>query len=183
MATTEKLLTAEELARMPEPVDGVHYELFQGELVEMTPAGARHGACCARVCVLLAGYLGSARGGHVASNDTGLFTERDPDTVLAPDVAYWSKQRLPELPDGFVTVPPDLVVEVVSPSDTQTYLQRKVLHYLDHGVKLVWLVDPGTRTASVFRARDDVVILSADDEITGGDALPGFSCRVAEFFD
>jgi Uma2 family endonuclease len=118
----------------------------------------------------------------VATNDTGVFTERDPDTVLAPDVVYWKTERLPELPEGFVEVPPDLVVEVVSPGDSQSYVHRKVLHYLDHDVALVWVVDPKTRTVTVYRSRQDVRILGEAEEITGGDVLPGFSCRVAEFF-
>jgi Uma2 family endonuclease len=183
MATTEKLVTAEELLRMPEPADGSRYELFEGELIQMTPAGARHGACCARVCLILGGYVKEKSAGHVASNDTGVFTERDPDTVLAPDLAYWRTETLPELPDGFAEVAPDLAVEVVSPSDTAGYVHRKVLHYLDHGVSLVWIVDPKTRTVTVYRSRQDVCILGEAEEITGGNVLPGFSHRVGEFFE
>jgi len=74
------------------------------------------------------------------------------------------------------------VVEVVSPSDSQSYVHRKVLHYLDHGVPLVWIVDPETRTVTVYRSRRDVCILGEAEEITGGDVLPGFSCRVGNFF-
>ena len=115
--------------------------------------------------------------------NTGVFTENDPDTVLAPDLAYWSRERLAEMPERFVEVAPDLAVEVVSPSDSQSYVHRKVLHYLDHGVRLVWVVDPKTRTVTVYRSRRDVCILGDQDEITGGDVLPGFSCGVAEFFE
>lgn len=118
----------------------------------------------------------------MVSNDTGVLTERDPDTLLAPDLAYWSRQRLAELPERFVEVPPDLAIEVVSPADPQTYVQRKVLHYLDHGVRLVWVVDPKPQTVMIYRARHDVCILAEQEEITGGDVLPGFSCRVAEYF-
>jgi len=182
MAITEKLITAEELLRMPAPPDGSRLELFQGELIQTTPAGARHGACCARVCLILGRYIKEKGGGHVASNDTGVFTERHPDTVLAPDLAYWKTETLPELPEGFAEVAPDLAVEVVSPSDTAAYVHRKVLHYLDHGVLLVWVVDPKTRTVTVYRSRRDVCILDEAEEITGGDVLPGFSCRVGEFF-
>ncbi len=182
MVTTEKLVTAEELWRMGEPADGSRLELLQGELIQMTPAGARHGACCATVSSALHRYVKERSAGHVVSNDTGIFTEKDPDTVLAPDLAYWSRQRLAELPEGFVEVPPDLAVEVVSPGDSQSYVHRKVLHYLDHGVALVWVVDPKTRTVTEYRSRQDVRILAEAEEITGGDALPGFSCRVGGFF-
>ena len=182
MATTEKLVTAEELWRMPEPVDGLRYELLEGELVKTPLAGARHGVCCAAVGMVLYRYVKERSQGHAVSNNTGVITERDPDTVLAPDLAYWSHERLPEMPGGFVEVPPDLAAEVVSASDSQSYVHRKVLHYLDHAVSLVWVVDPKTRTVTVYRSRRDVCILGDQDEITGGDVLPGFSCRVGEFF-
>ena len=78
---------------------------------------------------------------------------------------------------------PDLAVEVVSPHDTQKHLQRKVLHYLDHGVRAVWVVDPASETVTVYFSRQDIRILSKDDEISAPNVLPGFSCRVARFFD
>jgi len=183
MAITEKLVSAEELWRMPESLDGTRYELLQGELIQMTPAGARHGQTAVLVGSILCTFVKEKRLGHVVSNDTGVFTEKDPDTVLAPDLAYWRRETLPELPEGFAEVAPDLAVEVVSPSDSQSYVHRKVLHYLDHGVPLVWVVDPKARTVTVYRSRRDVCILSETEEITGGEVLPGFSCRVGEFFE
>ena len=183
MATTEKLVTAEELRRMPEPADGTRYELIDGELITMTPAGGRHGQTTLAVGTILRTHVKQKGVGLIVSNDTGVLTEKDPDTVLAPDLAYWTRQRLPEMPEGFVEVPPDLAVEVVSPSDSQSYVHRKVLHYLDHGVALVWVVDPKTRTVTVYRSRRDVCILGEAEQIAGGDILPGFSCRVGEFFE
>ncbi len=183
MTTTEKLATAEELARVQGRAAGIQFELIRGELIKMTPAGGRHGKTALTVGAMLLACVNKQNLGHVAANDTGVFTERNPDTVLGPDVVFWNRQRLPEMPEGFVEVSPDLVVEVVSPNDGQSYVQRKVLHYLDHGVPLVWVVDPKTRTTTVYRSRQDVCILEADDEITGADILPGFSCRVGEFFD
>ena len=182
MVTAEKLVTAEELWRMGEPADGSRLELLEGELIQMTPAGVRHGRTALAVGAVLLTFVREKGLGHVASNDTGVFTEKNPDTVLAPDLAYWSRQRLPELPEGFAEVPPDLAVEVVSPGDSQSYVHRKVLHYLDHRVGLVWIVDPKTRTVTEYRSRQDVRILAEADEITGGEVLPGFSCRVSEFF-
>lgn len=183
MAITEKLVTAEELWRMPEPPEGTRCELFEGELIQMTPAGGRHGETTLAVGTILRTFIKEKRLGRVVSNDTGVFTERDPDTVLAPDLAYWSGERLPEMPERFVEVPPDLAVEVISPGDSQSYVHRKVLHYLDHGFRLVWVVDPKTRTVTVYRSRRDVCILGEAEEITGSDVLPGFSCRVGEFFE
>jgi len=182
MSTIDKLVTAQELWRMPEPGDGSRYELLEGELIEMTPAGARHGRTTLAVGTVLFTFVRAKGLGHVVSNDTGVFTEKEPDTVLAPDLAYWSREHLAELPEGFVEVPPDLAVEVVSPRDSQSYVHRKVLHYLDHGVALVWIVDPKTRTVTEYRSRREVRILAEAEQITGGDVLPDFSCRVSEFF-
>ncbi len=105
------------------------------------------------------------------------------DTVRGPDVAFWSRERLPELPNKFTTVPPDLAVEVVSPKDTHREVLEKVLHFLDHGVRLIWVVDPEERIATVYRSRQEVRILGKADELGGEDVVPGFSCRVSELFD
>jgi Uma2 family endonuclease len=182
MTTATKPTTAAELLNMPDPPDGSHFELIRGELVAMTPAGGRHGEITLAIGAILRGYVKEHGLGRVVCNDTGVFTGRDPDTVLAPDIAFWSRARLPEMPEGFVEVPPDLVVEVVSPSDTQAHLHQKVLEYLDHEVALVWVVDPKTRTATVYGSRRDVRILGENDDIEGRDVLPGFSCGVGEFF-
>jgi Uma2 family endonuclease len=183
MATVEKVVTAEEVRQMSESLDGSRCELLQGELIQMTPAGVRHGEIVLAVGEVLRGFVKRTQLGRVASNDPGIFTERDPDTVLAPDLAYWTRERLPKSPEGFAEIPPDLVVEVVSPYDTQKYLHRKVLYYLDHGVRAVWVVDPATETVVVYRSRQEIRVLAKDDEISAPDVLPGFSCRVGEFFE
>ena len=182
MTTATKPTTAVELLRMPAPPDGSRLELIRGELVVMTPAGGRHGEITLAIGAIVRGYAKEHDLGRVVSNDTGVFTRRDPDTVLVPDIAFWRRTRLPEMPEGFVEVTPDLVVEVVSPTDTQAHLHQKVLEYLDHEVVLVWVVDPKTRTATVYKSRQDVSILGESDDIDGREVLPGFSCRVAEFF-
>lgn len=115
--------------------------------------------------------------------ETGVITERDSDTVRAPDVAYWSRERLPELPNKFTDVVPDLAVEVVSPGDTYQQVSEKVFHYLEHGVRMVWLVEPELRTVTIYRSLQEARVLRQSDEIDGADVLPGFKCVVSEFFD
>lgn len=126
MVTTRKRISAEELRQMPEPVDGSRYERFQRELIKIPPAGGGHGQCCALIARARTNCLEGHRLGHVVSNDTGVLTRRDPDTVLAPDLGCWSRQRLPEVPEGFIEVPPDPAVEAVSPTDPRSYVHRKV---------------------------------------------------------
>jgi Uma2 family endonuclease len=181
MATvTQKLLTAEEFRLLPEPPDGSQQELIRGVVVTMPPPGGRHGACCVRISSRLFLHVDANRLGTVVSNDTGFVTDRDPDTVRGPDVSFWSKERLPEVPEGYPTVAPDLVVEVVSPGDHFSRLQNKVRHYLTHGVKLVWVVDPEDRSVTVYRSLTQGSILTENDTLTGNDVVPGFSVPVRD---
>jgi Uma2 family endonuclease len=179
---TQKLITAEEFARMPSPPDGSRQELIQGVVVTMPPPGGVHGGCCSRIDRRLGAYVESNNLGHVCVNDTGFITERNPDTVRGADVAFWSRERLAELPSGYVEVLPDLVVEVVSPGDHFNRVQRKLAHYLKSGVPLVWIVDPDDRSVSVYRQREPVQILGEADTLSGGEVVPGFACRVADLF-
>jgi Uma2 family endonuclease len=183
MATvTGKLITAEEFARMPDPPDGSRQELVQGEIITMPPPGGLHGACCSKVDRRLGNFVEANKLGTVTSNDTGFISERDPDTVRGPDISFWSRERLPEVPEGYIEVPPDLAIEVVSPNDHYSRVQQKVRHHLTHGVRLVWVVDPTDRSVTVYRSLQQAIILQEKETITGEDVLPGFSCLVADFF-
>ena len=134
MATVaQKLITAEEFFRMPEPADGSQQELVRGVIVNMPPPGGRHGVCCAKVSRRIGNFVEEKGLGVVASNDTGFISERDPDTVRGPDVSFWSRERLPEVPEGYVSIAPDLVVEVVSPSDHYSRIQKKLAGR--HGIR------------------------------------------------
>jgi len=184
MATVSKrLITAEEFFQMPDPPDGSQQELVQGEIVTMPPPGGRHGVCCQKVGRRVANFVDDNRRGTVTSNDTGFISERDPDTVRGPDVSYWSKERLPEVLDGYIEVPPDLAVEVISPSDVFSRIQRKIREYLARGVRLVWVVDPEGRCVTVYRRQGQATILEQNEILAGEEVLPGFSCLVAELFE
>lgn len=180
---TETLLTAEEfLSAMA--VDGVREELVRGKVVTMPQPGFRHGVCQLRTGSIVDLFARSHRLGRVTV-ESGLITQRDPDTVCGPDVAFWSFQRIPldHMPGGYPDVAADLCVEIVSPSDSHHAILEKVLEYLDRGVRLVWGVDPDARTVSVYRAPGHFTILRETDRLSGEDVLPGFSCLVAELFE
>lgn len=108
----------------------------------------------------------------------------DPSKFRKPDVSVVRADRLagvdPE--EGFIEIPPDLAVEVVSPNDLAYELAAKVQDYLANGFGVVWVVYPGTRTVVVHRPDGSANLLRAGDEITGGAALPAFRCQVGEFF-
>jgi Uma2 family endonuclease len=183
MATvTQNLITAEEFMKLPDPADGSQQELLQGVIITMPPPQARHGVCCGKVGRLIGNYVEANKLGFTTCNDAGFISERDPDSVRGPDVAFYSGRRVAEVPEGYFEVAPDLAVEVLSPSDAHTRVQEKVRHYLTHGVSMVWLVDPELRIVTVYRRREHARTLEETDTLLGEEVLPGFSCNVAEIF-
>jgi Uma2 family endonuclease len=116
--------------------------------------------------------------------ESGVVTERDPDTVRGPDVSYWSYERLPadQEPEGYPEVAADLCVEVLSPSDRPGKMREKVREYFTRGVRMVWLIDSDDRNVWVYRAPDEARVLHESATLSGEDVLPGFTCRVADLF-
>jgi len=178
----QQLLTAEEFLKLPEPRDGSQQELIRGVVVTMPPPKGRHGVCCCKVSRLVGNFVEAQCLGTTTCNDAGFISERGPDTVRGPDVAFWTHERAPEVPVGYFQVAPDLAVEVVSPDDTHTRVQEKVRHYLSHGVRMVWVVDPELRIVTVYRSREQSRTLEEGDPLSGEDVLPGFTCKVNDFF-
>lgn len=171
----ERLFTVEEYAALREP-DSVRSELVRGRIVREPPPSAPHGFTQARLGRYLDAFVEEEGLGFVLT-ETGVVTDADASrpTVRGPDVLFVSRERLPgALPDGYLTVAPDLVVEVVSPSNTASDIQDRVLEYLDEGVRLVWVVDPMARTATTYRSRSRIAILDEDGELDGEEVLPGF---------
>src|SRR5262245_40149619 len=107
IAATKKLLTAEEFFLLPAPGDGSHQELVRGEVVTMPPPGGLHGVTCSKTNRKLGNYIEGGPGGTLVCNDTGFVTERDPDSVRGPDISYWTKERLKEVPVGYIEISPD----------------------------------------------------------------------------
>jgi Uma2 family endonuclease len=181
--TPARLLTAEEFARLPQPEDGTQQELVKGVIITMPSPSFYHGLCCNRIGRKLGNFVDEGQRGFVTNNDSGVILARDPDTVRGPDLAFWGRERMPEFPrQGYPSVPPDLVVEVLSPSDVFLTVQRKVLQYLGAGVRLVWIMVPEDRSVAVYRPGQDPRILSNSDTLSGEDVLAGFSCPVTELF-
>ena len=181
--STQRLLSAEDFALLPSPDDGSQQELVKGVVVTMPPPSFYHGQVCSKIDRKLGGFIDDHRLGWIASNDSGVILEHGPDTVRGPDIAFWSRERMPEPPrKGYAVIAPDLVVEVLSPSDVFTQSLRKVQQYLRAGTREVWLAIPEDRSVAVCRPGQEQVILSNGETLTGGDVLPGFSCLVADLF-
>jgi Uma2 family endonuclease len=183
MATAFALMTAEEFGRRPDP--GYPEELIQGRIVTMPPPTPRHGQVCGKVDRLLGFFADEHDLGHVLCNDSGVITERDPDTVRGADVAFYSYAKVPKgpIPRGYLDVPPDLVVEVRSPDDRWADILTKVDEYLQVGVTVVVVLDPEPETAHVFRSDRGPRELGPDDELTVADILGEFRVAVRRFFE
>jgi Uma2 family endonuclease len=171
------LMTAEELLRTYVP--DKHVELVRGVLVVREPAGFRHGAVSATLTKLLAHYVDSNGLGRVLAAGTGFKLTADPDTVRAADVAFVSRERLPDPePAGYPVLAPDLVVEVLSPGDRPGETLAKVGEWLTAGARLVWIVDPARRLARVYRQDGSETLLTEADSLDGEDVVPGFTCSL-----
>ena len=162
MATTTKLMTAEELLEMPD--DGFRYELVRGELVKMPPAGHMSSFREMLIGSHLTVYVRENRLGRAYGASGGFRLESDPDTVLAPDAAFVRQERVEAVGDGdgFFPGAPDLAVEVISPSDRYTEVDEKVAEWLAAGTRMVVVVNPRNRTVRVHRPTTDSVLLTEE---------------------
>lgn len=184
MAVSEKLMTAEELWAMPE-VPGNRFRLVDGALREVAGPGAEHGAIALNVGVVLRVFVRQHRLGVVSGDSTSYIIVRDPDVTRIPDVSFVVAHRIPEggVPKAFWPIPPDLAVEIVSPGDSALDLRKKVREYLEAGTRLVWVLWPDERAVTAYPADAKPRELGPDDELDGGDVLPGLRVRVADLFD
>jgi Uma2 family endonuclease len=182
MATSTARYTAADLWQMRAPA-GVRYELVAGELRTMTPGGAPHGTIAMTVGALLYEHVRANGLGRVMGADTGFWLLRDPDTVRAPDVAFISKARNPgPLSSGFSEIAPDLAVEVRSPSESRRDMDEKLADYRQTGVRLIWVIEPSSRTVTVYHGDGRTLTLAAHDVLDGADVLPGFAVPVGRLF-
>lgn len=177
--TKNRPWTADELDRLPK---GWRYEIDEGELVILAPAGHRHARVVARITSLLETFAAEHQGGEVDSGEVGVYLQVKPETLRGADVAYFSPERAQQIAEviGFVHVPPDLAVEVHDPSEPD--MERKVHQYLTAGVRSVWVADPETRTLVIHRMAEPPLVRSYPDALVEDPVLPGFSVRLRELF-
>lgn len=186
MATaTTTPLTAESFAAFvgrPQNADR-WFELERGEIVEWPPPKKPHGVVCGNVARLLGNFAVAAKFGYVTTNDAGFITERGPDSVRGPDVAFWRDAEPVDANDPqYSETPPIIAVEVLSPDDRINRLNNKIGEYLRSGVLEVWVIDPAARDMAIHRAGADPQFLTDNDELKGKNSLSGFRCHVADLF-
>ena len=180
--TTMKLkgpATLDDLLQCPE--DGRKYELVDGEIV-VSPAGFHHAELVVKIACIIATFLEASPIGRVLGDNLGISFPNG--NLRSPDVTFVSNEKLPagESPEGFGKFIPDLAVEVLSPHDSLRHIGQKIGEFLECGVPLVWLVDPGRQTVTAYRSLSQTEQFSSADIISAEPVLPGFSCPVSRFF-
>jgi len=181
MTSTSEQITAEKLALMPN--NGKRCELVDGVLHMMSPAGGRHGRIAAKLLLRVGSHVEQRRLGETFAAETGFVLSRNPDTVRAADVSFVSKERLGNMADypGFLPLVPDLVAEVVSPHDESSEVESKAAAWLQAGVRVVFVVDPQTRSIREYRSSDQIRVYR-DEFVDVHDILPDFRLDVSELF-
>ena len=179
----QELLTAADLLRLSGK--GVKGELVRGVLRETMSAGGEHGEVAGALIAEIRAYVRPRRMGRVGGSDAGVRLERDPDTVREPDAIYIAAEKLPldVKVRGYYEVVPDLVAEVVSPSDRPREVAARVAMWHSYGVPLVWAVYPALRTVAEHPLGGTAVILGEADLLDGGAVIPGFQCLVRDILD
>ena len=159
-------------------------ELVRGEIRVMTPAGGAHGAVVGALFRAVDAFVEERKLGLCFPDNTGFLLPGLGDTVRSPDVAYVAAGRLPSdgIGSGWMAVAPDIIAEILSPSETTQELEGKLRDYRTAGTRLIWIVDPVQRVVSVRDGERAEYVLKEGDILDGGSVLPGFAIPVARLF-
>lgn len=183
MTTTTHLITAEQFLALPD-IPGVQLELVRGEVVAVPGTNKVHSMIAFRFAQLLDAFVTPRQLGIVSTDNTTYIVERGPDSVRIPDVSFIAWERIPdeEFTETYWSLAPNLAVEVVSPSEKAHERDEKIDQYFEAGTQLVWVLWPRERRVQVYTSDGHVRELGANDELDGGDVLPGFRVRVGDLF-
>jgi Uma2 family endonuclease len=176
----KKFWSDEELEALPK--DGYKRELLDGEII-MSPVHANHGLVCVRLTAVLFNFVQRHRLGELYDSSTGFRLSEK--LLLSPDIAFVSKATLRKIlvaPDKFLQGAPDLVVEVLSPSDRLVEIHRKLDRYFEHGTRVAWLVNWRKEQVHVYTPDSIESFTRPNDTLTGGTVLPGFKCKLSRIF-
>ncbi|MHB8628048.1 MAG: Uma2 family endonuclease [Aggregatilineales bacterium] len=175
-----RLYTVADLETMSD--DGTRRELIEGELIEMPGAKPDHNLVAFVMAKLLDTFASKIQSGLVIP-ELGCQLTRNPDTLLFPDVAYISFERLGNHDmREYITVAPDLAIEIISPSNRCKEIEDKIDWYLEYGARLIWVVYTRSRKVHVYSTDKPFQVVKRDGVLDGGDVLPGFSLKLVDLF-
>jgi Uma2 family endonuclease len=176
-----QLYTFEEFLELPEPDNGSRYELSGGELIEVGVTGHKHSKIQRTLDTAFTFFLKDSPIGELYPNTGFRLAER---TYRAPDLTFLQTAKIPPVGDTSLTVPPDLAIEIISPTDDWSAIIKKVREYQQAEVPLIWLIDPYMPCVMLFHQKDTYpTILKLDDELDGEDVVKGFKLIVSALFD
>ena len=163
-------------------VESKHTELDHGVLRISKPVGIESSGVSIRVTIFLSAYTSVRQLGEITGATGGYILSRDPDTVLAPDVGFVHRDRIPPdgLPWGFFDGAPDLAVEVMSPTECETALRDKAMTYIAAGSRLVWVIDVWCRSATIYAPEREPVVIDETGTLDGENVVPGFSVALTK---
>jgi Uma2 family endonuclease len=171
-------------AFMALPDDGQHYEIVNGELLNMGNSGAKHGYIAIILSSALFAIVMAQKLGALFDSSTAFKMKNG--NKRSPDISFFAKERLQELddlPTGFLDGPPDLVIEILSPTNTIEEIDSKLVEYFENGARLVWVINPNQHHVLVYRsAQEPDRLLKSADSLDGEDVIPGFTLPVADLF-
>jgi Uma2 family endonuclease len=177
-----KIWTDEEFMALPD--DGHHYEIVNGELVDMGNSGALHGYICSLLLVALGSYIVPKKLGVILDSSTAFKMKNG--NRRSPDIAFFAKERLQgmkTLPSGYLEGAPDLAIEVLSPRNTIEEIDNKLVEYFENGSRLVWVISPTQQYVLIYRsAQEPDRLLKVKDFLDGEEVIPGFSLAIADLF-
>lgn len=177
----KKILTDEEFMALSE--NESHYELINGEVIDLGNSGMEHGNISAYLCGLIELYARKKKLGVTCDSSTAFSLKSG--NKRSPDVSFISKERLQgikRLPKGYFQGSPDLAIEVISPNNTFEELHQKIVEYFDNGCRLVWVINPDEKSVLVYHQPEPDKLLNVTDNLDGEDILPDFTLPVLDLF-
>ena len=185
LVTKSRILSADDLLDMEAPEGSIGYELVDGQRVPVTAASLRHARLIVEVARRLANHVIEHRLPGSVFSDGGvvLGLRRDPERMRAPDVMYVEKRELEgKNPDRFFRGLPSLAIEIDLTSGKNPGGQRRILEYLEAGIRLVWSIDPHSRTAMSYRPDRSARLIGEGEALDAEEVVPGFRLPLSELF-
>lgn len=167
-------ITLEEYLEAPE--EKPYREYWKGEVVEKVPPSFAHSFLQSRLAQRLGNWAEQEGGGDVLTEQRCILSVGERREALLPDVCWFPEGAFPTVPQGSLTLPPRLAVEILSPGDSFARLQERVQFLLEVGVASVWVVDPPARSVVVWPPGRVV------EDVLTDPVLPGFRLELPDLF-